>query len=460
MSRKTTIGILTILALVTSTAAARELSSSVLGNSGELYEVLSGRYEELFPQGDEIPGQNEVLALEVTRGGTQERYLLPGTESLEGEGTASLFYERTRGSLVALWRGGGADKDELLNLVTFADGKFSDAYVIADPTLASLAPPRLVVTHDRYDIQISETEWESIERTILHLLWTVQDESGIDVRYSPLIFVEGVYSGWNQVVSLSDTTANLDAVSTTPATESLCASLDLAVSDNGQRVVASFVNSRDGRLRVVEIGVLPLELVSMGDEIREVLNGLESSFATEDLSAFADNGRLNVVNVGRRHRLHPAFIDYLAEEVGREILVVGGKYSVSDYHDLVEHLRTFTLETAAPLVTASSSYPRGTNSSTILEVDVASLPLEATGPAPLINLRVLNSLEPPRTGVGEAQIFASSDGRDVLVSWQDGQGRLSYVENQAGGWSEPRSLVLGDRLSAQSAYEVLERRVR
>jgi len=458
MSKKTTAALLTALALFASAATARELSFTALGNSGELYEILSGRYEELFPEGDEFPGENNVLALAVTRGDTRERYLLPGTGSPEEESAASLFYERSRGSLVVLWRGGGADEAQLLNVVTFAGGSFSEAYEVADPTLASVAAPHVVVTHDSYDIQLSENEWESIERTILHLLWVARDKSGIDVRYSPLIFVEGVYSGWNQVVSLRDVTA-VPGERPRASAEALYATLSLAVSESGQRVVASFVNSLDGWLRVVEIGVLPLELAYMGQEVREGFSGLEASFANEDLSSFADIIRAEVVNVGRRHRLHPAFTDYVADQVGREILVVGGEYSVSSYHELVEYLRTFTLETTAPLVTASANHSQGANG-TILEVDVGNLSLDATGPAPLINLRVLSSLPVPRIAGAPTALFASSDGRRVVLSWEDDEGNLGYVENEADGWTQPRSLVLGDHLAAERAYEVLEGRVR
>jgi len=460
MSRKTTVALLTVLVLAAPAAVAQELATSVLGNSGELYEVLSGPYEDLFPAGDELPGDHQVVALAVTRSGKHEQYLLPGTDSLRPEGSASLFYERDRGSLVILWRG-GADAAELLHVVTFADGAFSEAYEIADPTLASVVSPRVVVTRDRYDVELSEGDWESIHRTILHLLWATSDGSGVDVRYSPLIFVEGVYSGWNQVVSLRDVTVDPKAT-TAPAGEALLTTLDLHVSESGQGVVAGFANALDGKLRVVEINVLPLELGYLGEEIREGLSSLESSFATQDLSSFADHGRLEVVNTGRRHRMHPALVDYMAEEVAREILIVGSRYTVASFDELVEHLRTFTLETAAPLVSASPSYARAAGGSVILEVDVAALNLAATGPAPLINLRVLRALEPPSIAPRPqgTRLFASSDGRHVLVSWEEGAGRLGYVENEAGGWSQPRSLVLGDPLSAESAYEVLERRVR
>lgn len=457
MRKKTTGAILIALALFAGAATARELSVTALGNSGEVYEILSGRYEELFPEGDEFPGDNHVLALAVTRGDARERYLLPGTGSPQKESAAALFYERSRGNLVVLWRGSGADEAELLNIVTFAGGSFSDAYEVADPALSSVAAPRVVVTHDVYDIQLSENEWESIERTVLHLLWVAHDKSGFDVRYSPLIFVEGVYSGWNQVVSLRDITA-LPEERPRASAEALYTTLGLTVSENGQRVVASFVNSLDGVLRVVEIGVLPQELTYMGQEVRDELNGLEASFANEELSSFADIIRAEVINVGRRHRLHPAFTDYVADQVGKEILVVGGEYSVSSYHELVEYLRTFTLRTAAPLVTASANGSLG--SGTILEVDVGNLSLDATGPSPLINLRVLSSLPVPRIAGDPTALFASSDGRHVLLSWADGEGHLGYVENEADGWTEPRSLVLGDYLSAERAYEVLAGRVR
>lgn len=461
MSKKSTAWILALLFVGVAAAATAGAATIELGNAGELYEIVGGRYGDVFPEGDEHAAKNPVLALAVTRSDAQrELFLVPGTGSGKTESAASLFYDRARGSLVALWRSGAADAAVLLNVATFEDGGFSHFYEIEDPTLASAGPPRIALTRDRYEIQLSETEWESIERTIVHLLWAAHDGAGVDVRYSALIFVEGIYSGWNQVISLRDTTADPESPPAFATDEAFLKTLGLSVSEDGQRVVASFVNSLDAQLQVVDIGILPLELSYLGEEIREGLLGLAGSFASDDLSSYADNGRLEIDSLGRRHRMHPALVDYIAEEVVQEILVIGGQYTLASYSDLVEHLRAFTLETAAPLVTSSTSYARTASGSIILEVDVGNLNLGATGPPPLINLRVLRSLEAPVIGGGQTRLFASPDGRHVLVSWDDGEGRLSYVENEAGGWSEPRSLILGESLPAERAYDVLERRVR
>ena len=46
------------------------------------------------------------------------------------------------------------------------------------------------------------------------------------------------------------------------------------------------------------------------------------------------------------------------------------------------------------------------------------------------------------------------------MAWEDGANQILYRERQGGGWSDVRSLVLGERLDREQAFQILEQRQR
>lgn len=437
---------------------ASELEIEAVGNGGELYELVAGRYGKLFPGEDEHPARNNVLALSVTwPDGASERLLVPGTGDREGEMEAELLYERAHGSLLVVWQG-DLGAGVLLELTTFSGGEWSRVHAI-DSSSPILGQPRLVVTRDHYDLRISETQWESIDRTALYVAWLAEDPRGVDVRITPLLFVEGFYSGWNQVFSLRDLTALPDFAGPGPSSQELLRSFDLVVMNDGQRIEVSFVNALDHQLTVVSVGVLPLELAMMSEELRDGLLGLESSFASQDVETFIDIARHEMVAVGRRLRFHPVFVDFLVTGLGEEIRTIAPAFSLATYGEMVDHLRDHTLRRTAPLTRTGLSSAGAGDESEILEIDVSNL-LSPTGPPPILDLRVLFSQPAPATGAGSTRIYAAGDGGSVLVTWEEAEGRVHYLESRDGGWSETRSLATGEGLSSARAYEILERRIR
>ncbi|MCP4653809.1 MAG: hypothetical protein GY856_00170 [bacterium] len=449
-------------------AVASDLPTAALGSSGEVVELIGGTYGELFPEsgevppeGDkwEVPADHEVLALELSwPDQTTERRLLPDTEDAQAESLAALLYDRSTDALVAIWQSEEPSEGALLKLVPVVDGAFSDVVTIEDPTLASIGPSKIVLTRDRYSIRLGEDQRETVNRTILHVTWMAFDGSEIDVRYTPLVFIDGLYCGWNEVFSLRDLLVGEGVDPNRELSDQLLSTLELEVTRGGQRILATFVSPRSGELAVVDIGVLPLELAYLGDEVRDLLLSMADEFVGNDLQSFAGGARLEIIGVGRRHSLNPALVDYVAGEVSDEILAVGAEYSIAEFGDLVSYLRDFTIDVTSPLITSTLNHTRATDNSQVIEIDIGNL---LHGPTQILDLKIRSSRPAPATGEGPTTVYTSEDGEDTLIAWEDPEdGRLYYVESLEEGWSEPRSLLIDEKLTPERAHELLKLRVR
>ena len=79
--------------------------TSALGGEGELYTAVSGNYGDLFPEGTVFAEENVVLALEVRKGESVERLLVPGGEGVATSSAPFVVYEGAGGRLFLLWEG-------------------------------------------------------------------------------------------------------------------------------------------------------------------------------------------------------------------------------------------------------------------------------------------------------------------------------------------------------------------
>ena len=442
-------------------ASGAALSSAVLGNTGELYELVPGTYGELFGDGLEAAEDDPVLALDITHPDRrQERLLVPGTSGPRLESPAVLLHDRQTDNLLVLWQSDELGEGTLLRLTTLRGGQFFDVVEIEDPTLAELRRTQVVLTHDRYQVELENGDKELVSRTILHLAWTASEHGETDVRYTPLIFLNGGYIGWHEVFSLRDLLVGEPLDRPAGMHPDLENALRLETTRDNQRVLAAFANAQTGELSVLDIGVMPLELAMLSDLVREVLGGLEGDFDPRDLVGFAEGARLEIIGTGFRRKLHTELVDYIAVEVGKEIVAVGADLASRGYDVLTEHLRQFVVSLTTPLVTTDISFVPGVGDSQVVEIDVGGLFGEGAIPSQILDLHVVRSVPLPRTGEGMTTIYTSHNGQDLLVVWEDAQrGRYDYVEWLAGAeaWSERHRLRLDDPLRA---HQVLRLRVR
>ncbi len=443
------------LALVPSLASG-ELTKTALGNAGELFELRAGTYGDLVPGGRALAANVPILVLDLGRPGQPvQRLIVPGSEGPSLDRAAWMLYDKPSDILSILWQTSSPADGTKVLLTDFHAGEWSAAQTL----FAGTVPPLLALTHDTFTIRISEDQSVKAERHILHLVW--QEQQPPKVKYSPVIFVEGRYVGWQEVFVLSDLRPADEPAPAQPLAAGLRRSVTLETGDDSESVSIAFADSQSAQIRNFNIRILPLELAFLSDEIRKRVLAEAAEFDPEDPASFADHMRFEIIGMGATFGLHPQVVAYVGEQVSSKIRQDGGGYGSDEIMDLASDLRDYTINLTASLfgIQAISG-----GDGQIIEIDIGGLlgGNPTSGPAQLLDLHLTASLAAP-AAVRDlpATILPSADGAELLISWQDSSKNLYfYVESQGSGWSEPRTLQLTGEMNVQKAEKLLRQRIR
>ncbi|MCG8462061.1 MAG: hypothetical protein MI919_37735 [Holophagales bacterium] len=457
-------------------AAAAE-PHRALGRDGEVYSLKVAPLEELIPDtGHDQPG-NIALALDVTYAdGSRGRFVAPGTETWRPESRPVLEVDPITGAALVIWQAGTPTGTTSLHFATFAAGSWTSADQLrrAGEPYFFTSPPRVLLTRDRMDIDLP-VEGEGTEeggtttitlgRSVFHVLW-IEDESDL-VRYSPLVFVEGLYVGWNEILTLSSA-VTLSHEGEPPAPDSgLGLLLDARVIEDGRSLAVTLTESFYQRMAVLRIGVQPMTIETLGDEVlAHILGAPDPSFPEGALEALADELGARLIIIGAKMNLNPAVTDYVAQRIGAWLLENGDGYA-DDLEGLGQAARTQTLELGGSVygrMVMDPSHP----GQEIPEIDLMDF-LDSNGHreelAELVQLQVLSDVEIPQIGP-DPRVFVSSDGRSLLVAWEDSEAAsVRFLENHGRGWSEPLALPVaegeeGEGLATEAIFELLRAKVR
>lgn len=452
--RATLIAVLCLLA--SPMLGAAQTVETTLGNGGEIYTIRNGTVEELFPSAANLDPANEVLALDIAwPDGTNQRRVVPSSVSPEPEAMIALVYEKAAGVAVLLWQAQSATGGPTVKLASFDGADWSDVFVIdgVQPGLATA--PTVVVTRDTYEIEISTEERYVTNRSILHLFWKEGNAAEINLLYTPLVLVEGHFLGWNPTLSLTTITADDSTPPPAALPAALASLLHAATSNDGKKVAITFANTVEGTIESLEIGILPLEMAYLSEEIRDAILAQAGAFGDADLVSVSAHARNIIINIGHRFSLHPAVIDYVANEVTEEIVATGPNYTTVE--PFADAIRDYSIDLVSTLLTTTAG------SGAILEIDVGGLlePTASNGqPAQILDLRSVASHPAPAIGVGPAAIFTSPTGRDVLIAWDDADGtQVFYLETTSEGWSETRGLAITETRSRDDIHALFAQRV-
>ena len=449
--------LLTVVALapaVALPAAADPARDASVGGKGELYLVREGAYGELFPEQGLAARENPALALDVTRaGGATERLLVPGTETSDVEDSASILYEDESGTLFVLWQTKVNIIHSRLNLVGYQNGQWTELIEISGNPFGWKSSPQLAVTRDVFQTEEAEGGLRTWQRTVVHLLWWEEGAGGEPLtHYSPVVLLNGVYTGWNPVLRLDD----LEVVSS----EGLPSPLNLPLAEapridsgrNGQSVAIGFVHPATGELVTLTAEILPGEFAFIADRVRNQIIEIGRESRPDQPGARADKVRNQIIEIGNRLGLHPSVPSYAAELAAAAI---EASPPGEDPAVLGDRVRNQIIEIGARLTDRGFDRGRTARKLQVLETTSSG----AGAPPNLIRL-VQASLRPaPATGANENALFLSHEGGEAIVAWQAEDGSaLLYRESRGGGWSPVRALRLGPDLDLARAREILEQR--
>jgi hypothetical protein len=438
--------------LLCASASALDRTGAI-GSDGEIYLTRVGPYGLLFPRGNSYPANNIVLALEVSRAGRPaDRILVPGTEGAEIESSSYAVFEETSQSLYLLWQTNVSSVNQLV-LRSFRNGSFGPSIEVAAGSFeAAFSAPQAAVTRDEFSVSSVDGGTTTVHRTLLHLIWWQQEGPGNRVLYAPITLLEGVYTGWHPVYALNDfDSSDDDPVAAADTLPQLYRAPRIQMGRNDHSVVVSFANERNGRMAVLDISVIAGEISFIADKIRSHV--IEIGRRNPNLQAVADRIRSHVIEIGR---LNPQVLSFLSNDVYEHILSAGGQFvDGGNYTGLADDVSTYVTRSAANLL------ENGRLGETSTAPQILRLARSEDGAlgATHLQLRGVFSRTAPHTAAAATTIFASEDGKTVLVAW-DTVSQIRYRESSPEGWSEVLAIVITPELTREKAYAFLEQRLR
>jgi hypothetical protein len=445
-----TLGLGFALAAPAAAASARDAS---MGSAGELYFVLEGTYGELFPEQGLADSANRALALDVTRSdGTAGRYLVPDTETDDVEDSASVLFEDQTGTLFVLWQTKVNVIHSRLNLIGFRDGEWTELIEISGNPFGWKSAPQLAITRDTFHTEEPDGSLRAWQRTVAHLLWWETAGGGEPVaHYSPVVLLDGAYTGWNPVLRLGELEASASEGLPAALNHSLAQVPRIEAGRNGQSVAIAFVHPQTGGLITLTAEVLPGEFGVLAERVRHQIIEIGRGSKPDQPGSMSEKVRHQIIEIGNRLGLHPSVPSYAAQLA---VAQIDGALPGEDPVALADKVRHQIIEIGARMTDRGYDRARATSKLQVLETSNA----EASGAPPNLIRIVRASIRPaPETGEGETAMFLSHDGREVVVSWHQ-DGRVYYRETRGEGWSGIRSLRLGNDLDLARAYQILEQR--
>lgn len=440
-------------------------SAPVLGQSGDIFQVTIGTYDDLFPDGSQASAGADVLRLEARRGsGTVEYYLVPGSESDDSDRTPSLFFDAPTGRLYVVWSSSNASTLTRINLASFNGSEWSETIEVSGNIYSEKSAPRLAVTHDRFELA-GGTAGDSSTRTVLHVVWSEGTTDGDKVMYAPVVLIDGeLASTWRRVHRLNDYVSQdlaEDPFGVNVAEKLLAApTVDTGAETNA--VVIGFADSATGALVQLELSTPATELSELAGSLADHLDSSNLCERVESegsgaISSVASAARAHIVLVGRRIRSRA--LAPIADDAQRMLLAQsttlcteGGLQSVSSA------ARAHIVLVGARAQEGHLLEGAGSDDGYVL---LAAAQEFGDGYVQhLARLQVRSERIAPTIGDGEPTILVSPNGTGAIVVWENAN-TLTYVETEADeAWSSSHTLQIGSSLSRSEAYTILRDRAR
>jgi hypothetical protein len=448
---------LTALAAVTPALGTPGPDAVELGADGTIYRLWSGTFGELFgPQNTAVPAAMPVLALDIVPPGQPlARHLVPGTEDPATEGSAALLFDRVSSSVHIVWNSRTVANQTVssLHLRSLAPEGWTERIALSGGSLADKKALRLAQTTDSYSTRVDGEE-QRLSRRVLHLVWAETAGELSRAFYSPVVFADGRYLGWNPIVEL-DEFAGSDSGLSSPSlvNEALREAPTLAATPSGT-VSISFVHSQSKRLMTVELQALPGELGELAELARGHIVEIAAALGSEGRPELGTMARGHIVEIA--HHFHPAAAAHIGDRIAA---MLGAAEASIDGVTLAEMARGHIVEIAREILGS------GLANACAAEELLLEIPVLDPGAAGadtafshFFALRRVAQWEIPNDPyTADAKIFVSAEGKRATIAWSD-DSHLYYREAEADeAWSSLRILAFAQIPSADAWAAVARR---
>ena len=433
----------------------------VLTDQGELMRVAAGKFSDFFPNTHGIGPNTRVLNLEITDStGAVQPVLVAGTQDWRPEHSAQVVWDSQANSAILLWLSGTGQGESTLHFGSYSDGTWSPIDGLrADGRLVRFPQaPNITVTEDSYAIELSDDERIVVSRKIFHLTWREADTGR--VRYSPIVFVEGLHVGWTEIITLSSVFQMLhDGDEPAVLPSNLSDLLSVQAAADQRSLLVTFAEPEFGRLGTLSVGIRPMQLVLLGDLVRDRILENQMPLNPENLVPLIEDIYANIIVIGSRVDLNPAVTEYVSNGVRQWLRDYAGEY-LGDLEALAQQTRRQAINIS------STVYAMETDSTPDkqLIIDVGDF-LDSNGYrdelVQMLDLGVRADFSAPSIDAPKLTAYTSVHGQGLMLAWPASEGAvIEFVENRGNGWGEAGSVHLVHGIDAERAHELLRRKAR
>lgn len=436
-------------------AGAAEPNTRLLGADGDVLQVVEGSLGDLFGV-DTEDASNPALALDILRSDSIDRLLIPGTDGPDQEVTPTALFESESSTLYLAWTTRFNLIHTKITVLWYRNGAFSPPIELAGSAFTEKTSPRIAFTRETYQLLLEDGTHEQHTRSIVHTLWAETNGVGQRVAYTPIVFIDG-----EPLESIAELTLDpqLLAADATLGTNEVVPFLPtLRRSTSPRRLFATL--SDDQLLSVLSIEPVPVELTRLGDGVRASIVPIGrivcgpgdgdgplrlASAVREDI--FSEGSGL----------FHESVLEHIASAAESAIVRAGEATCRENAPALAETVFEEILSAGTDALDSgrirvgsgvrASIVPIGrSRAATVGELEH------------LIRVGRASAHRLPPLRVGRSHVIPSSDGRHLLVAWEEADGLVFQETSATDGWTEPSSLRLDSRVDLDDALRLLERR--
>ena len=443
---------LAALALICASASGLQSETTVLGESGEVYSLVSTTLGAVNLQAPTDSVSNPVLGLRVRTADVDQLILVPTTDDSKSEEFANLVFERASGSVYAVWQG-FIGIHPVIYIAEYAEGGWRTPILVTRDAFSAKYAPQLVVTRDSLGVGA-----DRLERTILHVVYAQEPSEGeVETLYAPVILHNGRYLGPHATYRLNDMAPDSAPAPGYAISPILARRPALRRGADERSVMASFVDGDTGNLLSVEVSHLPLQLSRVAGEARSQIIIVGAGGMGPRGSALRATFAATIHDRVRDQALAQGFTAETAEALAA---VARAVVSTEPDADEAALGRVAAEARSQIIIVGVRGRNHGLESQSLADAYVVSPTGDDRRNDEDLHFSLAARRVAPRSGAEvENRTFVSADGRRVAVSWTDGLRFVRYREADGSTWSDARELNLSDSLTLDDARRMLESKV-
>lgn len=452
--------LLLLLLLGAVPASAAESRTGTLGTGGEVYLAQVVSVSQVFAP-SQAAGDPLVLALKVLRSGEDPEWIrVPESEGVNPNASFFILHEEMSDTLFVVWEG-RIGSHPVIQLASYHDGTWSDTSLISENIWSLKGFPQLAITRESFEVEDEDGSVRTVQRTLLHIVWWEETAEGDRTLYRPLILENGKLRALGQAYVLNDLAAEAVAIDAETPQEALIRHPSVQVQDGGKAVLVTFADPASRKILVLNIGPLPAGLGLLGDDAYGYVSGLDPPGPEgETIASFAGKVRAHIVIVGHRYRLNPASVQQMADEVLSAVSDSLSENPHMDLRSLAGVVRAHIVIVGARMSgeTLDQFVPSAATSVIRIGLEDEQAPAPISDAPVLVRLTVASELPAPAAGAGKTHLFASPQGRELILAWETATG-VQFRKASHGTWSPVQDMPTGPELDLPRALLLLEQSV-